>query len=123
MEEFRVWKDVFDSHAGAHRAAGLHLRGLWRGVDDPDLVFFLFDVEDRRRAHAAEHPASAAAATLPSTAVRHFDSPQRSTGHTGSRPGVYGAPARSRSSSRERTRESVCSSAASTSPKPPSASR
>ncbi len=62
VRDLRVWKEVFGSHAGAHRTAGLRLRSLWRGVDDPNLVFFLLDVEDRARAQAfLDDPVSAEA--------------------------------------------------------------
>jgi len=43
---------VFDSHAEAHRTAGLHLLHLWRSVDDPDNVFFLFEIESVDKARA-----------------------------------------------------------------------
>ena len=42
VSDFDRWKAVFDSHADAHRAAGLVLRKLWRATEDPDEVFFLF---------------------------------------------------------------------------------
>ena len=44
------WKRVFDAQAGA--AAGLTVLQVWRSVDAPDQVFFLLDVEDRKRAEA-----------------------------------------------------------------------
>jgi hypothetical protein len=37
---------VFDSHARAHRDAGLHLINLWRDVEEPNNIFFLFEVAD-----------------------------------------------------------------------------
>ncbi len=45
VADFEKWRAVFDSHAEAHRAAGLRLVHLWRGVDDPNNVFFMFAVE------------------------------------------------------------------------------
>ena len=49
---FSTWKAVFDSHAPSHRAAGLHLRDLWRDLNDPNDVFFVFEVASRDKARA-----------------------------------------------------------------------
>ena len=46
VTDFAKWKSIFDSHAEAHRAAGLRLVNLWRGIDEPRDVFFLFEVKD-----------------------------------------------------------------------------
>jgi hypothetical protein len=46
------WRRVFDSHASAHRAAGLILKGLWRDAERPTELFFLFEVRDMRKARA-----------------------------------------------------------------------
>ena len=63
--DFNNWKRVFESHAQAHRAAGLHLKSLWRGIDEPKNVFFLFELTDLEKARAfLKNPqASEAAAT------------------------------------------------------------
>ena len=50
VRDFAKWKRVFDSHAQAHRGAGLTLTQLWRSVDNPRNVFFLFEVSDIDRA-------------------------------------------------------------------------
>ena len=52
VNDFDQWKRVFDSQAEAARAAGLNLIQMWRSVDEAGEVFFLFEVEDRRRALA-----------------------------------------------------------------------
>lgn len=52
VTDFPRWKAVFDSHAAAQRNAGLHLLDLWRDVEDPDNVFFLFAVADERKARS-----------------------------------------------------------------------
>ncbi len=52
VADFPRWKQVFDSHAQAHRAAGLHLRDLWHALDQPNDVFFLFEVTDLVKARA-----------------------------------------------------------------------
>ena len=46
------WKRVFDAQAAAGAAAGLIVLQVWRSVDAPDQVFFLLDIEDRKRAEA-----------------------------------------------------------------------
>ena len=48
--DYAKWKAVFDSHTEAHQAAGLQLVEMWRGVEDPNNVFFLFKVGDVDRA-------------------------------------------------------------------------
>ena len=50
--DFSKWKDVFDSHAQAHRDAGLHLKNIWRELEEPNNVFFLFEVTDLKKARA-----------------------------------------------------------------------
>src|SRR3974390_1138386 len=50
VKDFAQWKNVFASHKGAHLAAGLQLVRLWRSVDDPTNVFFLFDIESMEKA-------------------------------------------------------------------------
>jgi len=44
VEDFTAWKRVFDTHAAAHRDAGLTLRQLARGLEDPSDVYFAFEV-------------------------------------------------------------------------------
>ena len=63
VSDFSRWKAVFTSHAQAHRDAGLQLRSLWRAVEDPDNVFFLFEVMDAGLARGfISNPAAAEAA-------------------------------------------------------------
>ena len=52
VRNFNTWKKVFDSHADAHRKAGLKLVHLWQDEDSPSQVFFLFEIEDIARAKA-----------------------------------------------------------------------
>jgi hypothetical protein len=52
VADFPKWKAVFDSHAEAHRAAGLRLRDLWRDVEEPNNVFFVLEVASLDRAQA-----------------------------------------------------------------------
>lgn len=50
VADFEEWKSMFDSHAQAHREAGLELVDLWRGVDERDQMLFVFMVSDTARA-------------------------------------------------------------------------
>lgn len=52
VKVFDHWKSVFDANLEPPQAAGLILSEMWRSVDDPNEVYFLFDVEDRARAEA-----------------------------------------------------------------------
>jgi len=44
VADFLRWKSVFASHERAHQEAGLRLVSIWRGVEEPNNVFFLFEV-------------------------------------------------------------------------------
>jgi hypothetical protein len=46
FSDFSVWKAVFDSHEQTHRDAGLKLVNLWRCIEEPNNVFFMFEVAD-----------------------------------------------------------------------------
>jgi len=50
VADFPRWKAVFASHAAAHRDAGLRLLHIWRSVEDPNNVFFLFEVASIEKA-------------------------------------------------------------------------
>jgi hypothetical protein len=50
--DYSKWKAVFDSHAQAHRTAGLHLKDLWRDMENPNTVFFVFEVDSLEKARA-----------------------------------------------------------------------
>ena len=52
VRNFARWKRVFDTHADAHRTAGLKLVHLWQADDHPNHVFFLFEVDDLAKARA-----------------------------------------------------------------------
>ena len=52
VTDFAQWKKVFDAHAGAQRQSGLHLQRFWRGIDDRNEVFMLFEVTDIEKARA-----------------------------------------------------------------------
>ena len=44
VTDFAKWKAIFASHAQAHRDASLQLVKLWRSLEDPNNVFFVFEV-------------------------------------------------------------------------------
>ena len=52
VKDFDTWWEIFEAHALDHQVSGLTLQRLWRSLDDPNNVFFLFRVEDRERAEA-----------------------------------------------------------------------
>ena len=62
VADFPKWKAVFDSHASAHKQAGLIRENLWRGLEDANTVFFIFRVEDLAKAKAFISSPDAAAA-------------------------------------------------------------
>jgi len=60
VADFSKWKGIFSSHAQAHRDAGLHLKNIWRGLEEPNNVFFMFEVTDPEKARAfISNPAAA----------------------------------------------------------------
>ncbi len=62
VADFAKWKAIFHSHAQAHREAGLRLMNLWRGVEEHNNVFFLFEVASLEKARAfISNPAAAEA--------------------------------------------------------------
>ncbi|MGD0213589.1 MAG: hypothetical protein ABSB87_10180 [Terriglobales bacterium] len=63
VADFSRWKAVFASHEAAHQNAGLRLVGMWRTVEDPDNVFFVFEVSSLELARIfISNPESAKAA-------------------------------------------------------------
>jgi len=50
VANFFKWKAVFDAHLEAQADSGLRLLDLWRSVDDPNNVFFRFEVTDIEKA-------------------------------------------------------------------------
>ena len=51
VEDFEQWKAVFVSHAEAHKDAGLRLVNIWRSVEEPNNIFFMFEVASMDKAH------------------------------------------------------------------------
>jgi hypothetical protein len=50
VEDFARWKAIFASHDAAHLNAGLRLINTWRGIEHPNTVFFIFEVESIHKA-------------------------------------------------------------------------
>ena len=63
VADFARWRAVFASHEAAHRDAGLRLVKLWRGVEEPNHVFFIFEVAsvDKARKFISDPEAAKAA--------------------------------------------------------------
>lgn len=62
VADFSRWHAVFASHQAAHRDAGLRLVNLWRSVEEPNNIFFLFEVAsmDKAREFIADPQAAEA---------------------------------------------------------------
>ena len=54
--DYSRWKASMDADADAQRKAGLHLKQLWRGTEDPNVAFFVLEVDDVDRAKAFLDP-------------------------------------------------------------------
>jgi hypothetical protein len=52
VRDYDTWRRLFDADAGAHRAAGLDLKQMWRDRANANNVFFLSEVESLKMAHA-----------------------------------------------------------------------
>ena len=50
VADFSRWKTVFASHQLGHQSAGLRLVNLWRTVEGPVDVFFIFEVSSMEKA-------------------------------------------------------------------------
>lgn len=50
VEDYDRWRAVFDSHAEAHQETGIRLTSMWRDIEDPNNIFFLFNVVDMNKA-------------------------------------------------------------------------
>ncbi|UCC85016.1 MAG: hypothetical protein JSW46_08920 [Gemmatimonadota bacterium] len=52
VADFGRWKAVFASHAEAHRDAGFRLVGIWRALEEPNNIFFMFELDSVEKARA-----------------------------------------------------------------------
>ena len=44
--DLKLWKQVVTSDTALHREAGMHFQRVWRNLDNPEEIFFLFRLED-----------------------------------------------------------------------------
>lgn len=51
VADYEKWKAIFDSHEGDQAKAGFHLINMWRSVEDPNNVYFLFEIDDIGKAN------------------------------------------------------------------------
>ena len=52
VKDFDTWRVYYEAQRGPAEEYGLKLVSLWQSKDDPNNVFFLFDVEDVAQADA-----------------------------------------------------------------------
>ncbi len=52
VENYSKWREIFDANTEGGRVAGLHLMNMWRSVEDPNNVFFVFQIDDVDKARA-----------------------------------------------------------------------
>ena len=45
-----AWKKVVESHKEGHLEAGLHFQQVWINADEPNEIFFMFQVDDLEKA-------------------------------------------------------------------------
>jgi hypothetical protein len=82
VSDFSQWKSVFDSHAQAHRNAGLNLKAIWRTVEEPNNVFFIFEVTDTGKARAfISNPVAAEAAETSGVIDGEYHFPESASGY------------------------------------------
>lgn len=60
--DYSKWKASMDADAKAQHAAGLHLKHIWRGMDDTNMAFFVLEVDDIKRAKEFLNPVNVAQA-------------------------------------------------------------
>jgi hypothetical protein len=50
VQDYEVWRRIFDSHKPLHLKAGLQLSKIWRSMEDDRNIFFLFEILDLEKA-------------------------------------------------------------------------
>jgi len=56
VADYANWKERMDADAKARRDAGMYLKYLWRGIEDPNIAFFILEVHDMEKARAFLNP-------------------------------------------------------------------
>jgi hypothetical protein len=59
VDDVASWKKKIESDRQSHLAMGLHFEEVWVNVDDPNEIFFTFEVDDLDRARAGLKQAGA----------------------------------------------------------------
>jgi hypothetical protein len=62
VADYSKWKAKMDADAQAQREAGMYLRYVWRGVENPNRAFFILEVHDVEKARAFLNPTDVAQA-------------------------------------------------------------
>jgi hypothetical protein len=50
IQDVEAWKQIIESDKLVHKAAGMHFKQVWKNIDNPVEIFFIFEVEDVNRA-------------------------------------------------------------------------
>jgi hypothetical protein len=50
VKDYDHWRQVFDANRRPQDTSGLRLTKMWRGLNDPNNVFFLLEVSDMGKA-------------------------------------------------------------------------
>ncbi len=72
VADFPKWKAAMEADAEAQREAGMRLIHLWRGVEEPNMAFFVLEVHSVEKARAFVNPAAVAEASK-AAGVRDFE--------------------------------------------------
>ena len=56
VADYAKWKGRMDADAKAQRDAGMYLKYLWRGMEDPNSAFFILEVHDTEKAKSLSQP-------------------------------------------------------------------
>jgi len=59
IDDIEAWKKVIQADRSHHLKAGIHFQQVWKNVDDPREIFFLFKIDDAKRARASLEEAGA----------------------------------------------------------------
>lgn len=59
VTDVATFKKTIEADRAAHLAMGLHFEELWANVDDPQEIFFTFEVDDVAKAKAGLRKAGA----------------------------------------------------------------
>lgn len=50
LRDYSHWRKIFDSHKQSHIEAGFHLKSIWHSDADPNEIYFIFKINDRKKA-------------------------------------------------------------------------